>query len=180
MRSLLFLLVALLLLLLFLLLLLLLFLEVELFQAHLDGQLFKLFLGGLVGDVGFRLSLAGRLGLCDWLGRWLGGGSLAFLQTHANSSCQLRIFLFDVANTARVSSLSSDDGTANDPIAEVLSGPNNHAMRVVLILEGSNEGFHLGDLFLAAISKADDVDGHSVLLQFLGKNLQSFHILCNG
>jgi hypothetical protein len=176
-RSLLFLLIAFLLALLFLLLLLLLFLQVELFQTHLDGQLFKLFLGGLVGDVGFGLGITRRLGLCDWLSRCLGSCSLAFLETHANGSCQFRIFFFDVADSAWVSSLSSDDGAANDPITKVLSGPNNDTMGVVLILKGSNEGFHLGDLFFAAISEADDIYGHSVLLQFLGKNLQSFDIL---
>lgn len=172
--------------LLFLLLLAVAFLQVELFETHLDGQLLQLFLGRLVGVVCFGLGRLRGLRLTD---RWLRLNydcgyrwrciPLALFETHPDGSCQLWIFFLDVGDS-RSSCLSSNDGTSNDLITDILPRLDNDTVRVVLILKRSNKGIDLIDLLLTAVPEADDINSHSILLQLLGEDLERLHIFRDG
>jgi len=125
------------------------------------------------------LRLAGWLWLCNLL-RGLGWRrlcSLTLFETHANGSCQLWILLFDVSHSSGVSGLASNDGTSDDFITNIFSWTNNHAMRVVLVLDSGNKGLNLCHLLLAGISEAYDINSNSIFLQFFSKDLECLHIL---
>ena len=111
--------------------------------------------------------------------------SVCLLQTGSNGCCQLGVFgleIIDPSSPSRGHSACSspNDGAGNEVITDDLSGFDNKAVGIILILDGIDKGLSLVDLFFRAISKTDHIDCNCIFFEFFCQYFEGLDIFLDG
>ena len=112
--------------------------------------------------------------------------SICFLQTGSNGCCQFGVLGLEIVDSssspwAHSSGCSSPNDRAGDEtIANNLSGFDNKAVGIILILYGIDKSLGLVDLFFRAISKTDHIDCNCIFLEFFCQYFKGLDIFLDG